>query len=143
MSEKQFQIPGPYTWENSYACGVSDIDRQHVRLLELANLLHITLENHFGDAMVEEAIQALIWYMHTHFSHEESKLEKLGSPDLAAQKKAHQNLLDELQEFAVDMALGLDADFAPRLKAWIDNRLIAHFLQCDRTAFKKVLSSKS
>ncbi|MCP5365509.1 MAG: hemerythrin domain-containing protein [Hyphomicrobiales bacterium] len=143
MSEKQFHVPGPYLWDESYACGFSEIDRQHGRLLELANLLQVTLEKHFGDSIVEEAIQALIWYLNTHFSHEESKLEELGSSDLETVKKVHQELLDELQEFAVEMALGLDADAAPKLKKWIETRLIAHFIEGDKPAFMKAKSPKS
>lgn len=54
------------------------MDKQHRRLVEIANNVVEAMRSGIGRAAVEENMQALVEYMQTHFSDEEAFMEEHG-----------------------------------------------------------------
>ncbi|GAB4300614.1 MAG: methyl-accepting chemotaxis protein [Desulfuromonadia bacterium] len=113
------------TWNNRFSVGVSEMDREHQRLVELINNLHAGMREGRGREAVGAILGELIDYTKTHFAHEEALMQKAGYEDLPKQKEAHRKLVEQVQatdeKFRRGEALGQEVmNF---LKDWLLNHI--------------------
>jgi hemerythrin len=85
-------------WSDRYRTGISLIDDQHKKLIDMTNALYMgCLEggepaNVYFRKTVHEAVD----YVRFHFTTEEKILERINYPETAAHKKEHENFIKEI-----------------------------------------------
>ena len=85
--------------------GVELLDREHRHLFELMNSIVDMINNQYIPdrySQIKELLQELEDYAEQHFSDEEAYMEKIGYPELAKQKKAHEAFVERLAEIDLD-----------------------------------------
>ena len=75
-----------FEWDDSYSVGVASLDAQHKELIRLINRLN-DFEQHGGD--LTGVLNRLDWYVHHHFSFEESLLAAVRYDGLEAHIAEH------------------------------------------------------
>ena len=77
-----------FEWDESYSVGVSKIDEEHQKLIEIINKVDIARQgNHTGKAL--EALQEMTIYALIHFGTEESYMEKFKYSEYESHKNDH------------------------------------------------------
>lgn len=79
--------------------GISQFDDEYQHLLDIVNNLHTAVTAGRGLAVLKATLQDLSDFAHMHFSNEENILAQYNYPDLEQHRKAHQELLDSLENF--------------------------------------------
>lgn len=118
-------------WKKSLATGITEIDNDHKRLIELINKFQEATEFNVEHAEVEQALDEVVLYTIHHFAREEQLLEVNNYPDIEAHKKEHQEMITKIseciEEYRINEAMGIDhiLDF---LKRW----LLKHIKHTDK-----------
>ncbi len=121
-----------FEWKSEYAVGNEIIDRQHARLLDLANIVTDACSNGRGVEVVDRAFDALYHYTRHHFGCEEELFQERPPSELSNHKKKHQALVDEVKQLHVANGMGLLVDTLESLCDWITLRLVPHMIDDDR-----------
>jgi hemerythrin len=82
-------INAPETWDPSLEVGHEDIDAQHRALFGMIVELDERLSNDESGQGVQDALQGMMAYAHTHFEMEEGLMAKAGWPGLTRHKGMH------------------------------------------------------
>jgi len=93
-----------FQWNPSLSVGLSDIDEQHKKLLNLINDLHEAMKQGKAKQALMGVATALRDYVNTHFSHEEKLMRRYDYPDLPAHLKLHETFVAKLVKLEEDMA---------------------------------------
>lgn len=124
-----------FVWKPEYETGNARIDKQHRQLIDLANLLWVSVERDRAEAVATAAIEALTAYAAYHFSDEEEFFERIGTPVLADHRKQHEALTADIKALAVEDLLGTKG-IGARLEHWVEERLIPHMMYSDQEALR-------
>lgn len=118
-------------WKTDYECGNPVIDTQHRNLFAMGNVLLTAILNGETKLDVELQFDELIEKIAQHFLVEEALIAKAQSPDAAAHKAAHAELLERAKELAERYHLDqLDGD---DLYNFIAREVLTqHILKSDR-----------
>lgn len=109
-------------WDNSYSVNIRDIDRQHMKLVQLINELHDAMGAGRANAVLTPLIRELVSYTKTHFATEEGYFERYGYADASAHKLEHAAFIKKISEFRDDFEhgrLGLSIEIMKFLKDWL------------------------
>ena len=127
-------------WQDSFNTGVTLMDQQHRRLLELINELFQCMKDG-GDRMVlGDVVDELVNYTVTHFRAEEDVMHRYNYPDLKEHKKIHKNFIEQVGGYVEKIKAGdrlPPADVYRFLKDWLVN----HIEKQDRDGYGKFISS--
>lgn len=118
-------------WEEKYSVGIADFDVQHKKLVAIINDLHEAMKVGKGSSIIGEILKEMIKYTQTHFSFEESVLEKHSYPKVFYQKKEHAYYVEKLNTFVKDYESGvsmMSIDVSQFLKDW----LMKHIMGTDK-----------
>ncbi|WP_295880264.1 bacteriohemerythrin [uncultured Thiohalocapsa sp.] len=118
-------------WSDSLSVGIEEIDTQHRTLVDLVNELNDAIEHRHGNAVVGQVLGRLEAYTRIHFAVEEGLMRVLGYPDLAAHKREHARLADQLADLRERFDGGRKAlgfELMHFLKLW----LTSHIMECDQ-----------
>lgn len=88
------------TWNHTCTIGVRAMDDQHAILMETLNDLRLALMQGGSRDQVSEGLNRLIDFTRLHFSSEERLLEQSGYPGVVEHRRAHQQLLSQIEEAA-------------------------------------------
>jgi len=117
-------------WRDELSVGIGEMDRQHMRLVELLNRLHEAMEKGKGNAVKHEAFTAVVTYAKVHFAAEERLLQERGYPDLAAHQRKHSELTSKVAELNERIGAGRMVP-SGGLDAFLKDWLVQHILQED------------
>lgn len=133
-------------WNNEKMnLGISLIDEQHKKLVELINKIVVSIENNTQVENVEKLIEELIEYTKYHFSTEEKLFieHNLEIKDIEKHKNEHKNFIDksmgiysnikEDNSFKNNQGIEVLTDLYDYLTRWLVN----HILIEDRKIFNK------
>ncbi|WP_417441276.1 bacteriohemerythrin [Idiomarina sp.] len=126
-------------WSPKLDVGIEEINRQHQRLIYIANELY-RLKLRDGDQhALQRLVDSLINYTATHFNYEELLMERNGYPDLENHKLKHRDLVQDVMRFKhrVDDHEDVIDELLEFVKAWLMN----HIMKSDM-AYKGHLNSK-
>ena len=127
-----------FQWKDEYNTGVTLMDQQHRRLVDLINQLFQCMKDG-GDRMIlADVVDELVNYTVTHFRAEEDVMRKHNYPDLEAHQQIHKNFVDKVGVYANKLKSGErlpPADIYNFLKDW----LISHIEKQDRDGYGKFL----
>jgi len=86
-------------WDEKFATGVKQIDKQHQRLMELINDLQDANEKSTPEEDIKRVLGQLVEYTKTHFAQEEALMRANGFPDFERHKLLHAKLVTKLNDF--------------------------------------------
>lgn len=92
LADKKF-----ITWDENYSVGISSIDEQHKKLINLINQLQTAIDYSTGGAYEREALDELVDYTKTHFTYEEGLMEQNEYPDFEAHKAQHVKMIEKVE----------------------------------------------
>ena len=126
-------------WCPEFDVGVAEVNRQHQRLIFIANELHrLSLRDNEEEGVIR-VISALANYTRTHFRYEELLLERHGYGDLVEHKRKHAKLIADVLHFGKRVDRG--EPVVNELLEFVKNWLINHIMKSDM-AYRDHLNSR-
>jgi len=89
-------------WTPNLSVGVNHIDDQHKTLFDKANQLFEAGKERKAKEYIKQTLEFLDEYTKQHFRDEEAYMEKIGYPEMEAQKKAHASFINELAKLKAE-----------------------------------------
>lgn len=86
-------------WEDSMSVGVSVLDVDHRKLVEILARLQDSMGETGNRELIAATIDTLLEYSIEHFRHEEDAMHRHGYPDTQQHKQEHVALMGRLREF--------------------------------------------
>ena len=93
-------------WDASLSVKVSEIDRQHQKLIEMTNELNDAIQEKKGDNLLGKIISGLIDYTETHFKTEEKYFEQFDYPDKEEHIKEHASFIEKISDIIDELDSG-------------------------------------
>ncbi len=113
------------TWSRSYSVGVSQMDNEHQRLIDIINNLYAAMRSGRSKDAIGTILDELINYTKTHFTHEEKLMQDSNYAGLDEQKRAHAALVNQVveiqQKYRTGTAMGQEV--MTFLKNWLINHI--------------------
>ncbi len=119
------------TWNEEYSVGISVLDEDHKRLLNLINQLQTAAHYHTSDEYEQEAFDALLDYTKGHFQREEELMEKHGFPGLEAHRQQHQAMIAEVNQLVAAYQRDRDATIEGTIR-YLQTWLLHHINGTDK-----------
>ena len=79
-------------WNSNYSVNVSEIDKQHKKLIGLVNVIYDAMSVGKGREVLGPVLTELVNYTVYHFTTEELLFQQYGYPDYEKHKKIHDDL---------------------------------------------------
>lgn len=122
-------------WTNKLSLGVPHIDKQHQRLVQLANNLVAAIQTGMAEDILETLFRELREYTMFHFQDEELYMNQIGFPESEAHAKTHEALKKQVKEY--QNKLMENRDVSPDsvlkfLKGWLVDHIIYKDLRIAR-----------
>ena len=113
--------------------GIPQVDREHQRLFDIVDEVEAALALPPVEATpaLTHAVRELIDYTRTHFASEERLMQTAGYPALNEHLQLHRDLLAQVQDMELRLAVGDDAA-ALDLSRFLGNWLRTHIQTADR-----------
>jgi len=118
-------------WDNKFSVGFTKIDVEHRILFSLYNQLLDDCQRGQGSSVIGDSLDRLVAYTETHFSHEEDILEERGYSQLAAHRKAHAELVNQVKDLRDRFYASRDDAVARETMTFVHNWLTKHVLGTD------------
>ena len=118
-------------WTDEMSVGVSSIDEQHKKLVNLINALNAAMEEGETDAVLNKIFEELLAYTDRHFQYEESLFAQTGYVDEPAHRAEH----DALRKKVTDMKHRVDrGDFVlgVEVMGFLRDWLTRHIMGSDK-----------
>ncbi len=113
-------------WSDSLSVGISEIDDQHMVLVDLLNELNSAISGHRGSAECRSILDRLAEYARVHFAVEESLMRILEYPDFENHKHEHEALLVQVVNLIQKLDSGkakISFELLHFLKAWLTKHI--------------------
>ena len=136
-------------WNRKYELGITIIDEQHKKLVEMTNrLFQASIRgSQMANSVFAEIIKEVTEYVKYHFAAEEAFMLKIGYPELEEHKKEHREfiryLLHAIKEFEEGHTF-VPKNFAIFLKDWTlqhiamsDRRIAVYFFKLKKQINQK------
>jgi len=121
-------------WNDGLKLGVTTIDRQHQRLIGIANRLEDAVKQGLGPDVISETMDDLIIYTASHFSMEEEYFALFDYADAEEHKLEHAALIEKVKTFAANYheSAGTNGPaFAEEMLQFLGIWLRYHMLETD------------
>lgn len=134
-----------FVWDNKYAIGIAEMDRQHKILFNIIKDLHDAMMQGKASAKSGEILKKLVEYTRSHFAAEEALMSKAAYAELSQHRLQHIGLMKQVDNYVVRHLKGelaLNVQLMNFLRDW----LITHIRESDRKYAASVtrhLSSKT
>lgn len=139
VKERARTQPRLIEWRPEFDVGVEEVNRQHQRLISIANELHRLSLRDDDEYGIKRVIGALANYTRTHFRYEELLLERHGYGDLVEHKRKHAKLIADVLNFGKRVERG--EPVVDELLEFVKNWLVNHILKSDM-AYRDHLNSR-
>ena len=112
-------------WSSSYSVKVSQMDKEHQRLIDIINDLYAAMRSGRSKEAIGSILDELVAYTKTHFAHEEQLMQQSDYSGYAEQKRAHEALVAQLNEILDKYRNGtaLGQEIMNFLKNWLINHI--------------------
>ena len=112
-------------WSRSYSVGVSQMDSEHQRLIDIINNLYTAMRSGRSKDAIGTILDELVDYTKTHFAHEERLMQESGFTGIDEQKRAHEALISQVLEIQGKYRSGtaLGQEVMNFLKEWLKNHI--------------------
>jgi hemerythrin len=127
-------------WNDIYSVNIQRFDTQHKTLFKLINKLNDGMVGGMGFRSMNAALNDLVEFLRTHFTDEESAMQKFGYPGYELHAAQHQqftrNVLDFKQKFGTGKVT-VSHELLTFFQTWLQQ----HILRSDR-AYGSFLAGK-
>jgi hemerythrin len=123
--------PDLLEWSDRFNTGITGVDAQHRKLVELLNRLHRAIQNRQSKEVSRQILDELTDYTRTHFRLEEGLMQASRYADFAAHKKMHEDLIAQVVALQAKLDSGTSAigfELLHFLKTW----LVRHISETDK-----------
>lgn len=113
-------------WQDSYSVGINSIDQQHKKLINLINQLQTAVDYSTGEEFEREALNELVEYTKTHFTHEEGLMQQYGYPAFEPHKAEHTQMIKQVENVIAEYEKDPDRSMTHALnflKDWLINHI--------------------
>jgi hemerythrin len=120
-----------FVWKDGFRLGLPGIDAEHQQFFEIMNRCAAAAREGASATTVEALLQELVTYADHHFAHEEAELDRVGYPELEAQRAEHLRFRHELDRIralpqpGILAALALARDWLLQHVTGTDRRYVA------------------
>ena len=114
------------TWDSSFETGISEVDAQHLRLVEIINSL-VDAIGYADKNTLKGIVEQLKEYAQYHFRTEEKIMAESNYAGLAEHRDEHAMFVDQILLFDLDVILaseGLAWDMLHFLRGWLTNHIL-------------------
>ena len=119
------------SWEDEFSVGVKAIDHQHTRMVNLINEIDEVVQEGGAYELFSPILNDLFNNTKHHFAYEEELLLRSHCPNLERHKRAHVQLLQELQGWRKKVAKAKQEDM-PEHMVFLRIWLPGHILNVDK-----------
>lgn len=119
-------------WDEHMAVGITEIDEQHKRLLDLINELHDVCTSECGGNTVARAADAFTQYTRRHFAIEEQYMDSYGYPEKELHLEQHMECSLKALDFFGDHLEGINPNLGKDMLEYFKKWLLNHILKTDR-----------
>lgn len=119
------------SWKPENNIGIDEADRQHKKMLDMMNEVHILSAQNYSVDSISQALDVLISYTEVHFNWEEKFFDSYQYPQSIEHKKHHSQLIEELRNHQKNIALG-DPEKINKELSYLNDWLINHINNGDR-----------
>ncbi len=115
------------SWKDEYSVGISEIDRQHHKIIDLINQLNDAMTEGKGKESLGKILADLVGYTHNHFKAEEKLFDQYGYPDAEEHKIKHQKMTEkvlDLQEQFKQRKITITFEVMDFLQKWLDKHIL-------------------
>jgi hemerythrin-like metal-binding protein len=119
------------SWDKKYMIGITSIDLQHKKLVEIINELYMGFGAADNSRILKRVIKQLIEYTEYHFGEEEKFFAQTEYPDMKEHLSQHRKFVKKMKQFAKEVEKGdisASFDIIDYLKKW----LLDHISKTDR-----------
>ncbi len=142
-SNEKGHAPNFIVWKDSrFSIGVDEIDRQHMRLIQIYNSLYDSHKNGDTFQAMREAIISIVDYARTHFQSEEQLMDEAGYPGLDDHRRLHKAFIKDISDILKRLKQGREVSIFKLLaflREWVtthiheEDKKIGSFLQSRKT----------
>ena len=126
-------------WSDDYSVGITSIDDQHKKLINLINQLQTAIDYSTGGAYEREALDELVDYTKTHFSYEEGLMEQNEYPDFVAHKAQHVKMIKVVENVLAEYEKDPDTAMSNAV-SYLKDWLIKHINGTDKEYSRYLIS---
>ncbi|HAN79610.1 MAG TPA: bacteriohemerythrin [Bacteroidales bacterium] len=130
-----------FDWNDSMKLGISAIDDQHKKMVDMIDEFYTALKNGAGNESIQKLIKGMNDYTVFHFSYEEKLLKEKGYPVFDSHKEDHDRFIAKVKDFESRFNTGkllLTIEVTSFLKDWWSN----HIQKSDRAYVEHLANSK-
>jgi hemerythrin-like metal-binding protein len=126
-------------WEPGFNLGITKIDEQHKKIVELINLLSAGILNNDAQLKISSLLDEMAAYADYHFKTEEKYFKTFNFPLLEEHIKEHNAFIEKVKEFKSKYEAGQSVTY--RLMNYLRKWLTDHILDSDRE-YVDIIKSK-
>jgi hemerythrin len=118
-------------WGPKYSVGISSIDTQHKKLVDIINDLNDAMRNGKSKEVLNTTLTSLIDYTKVHFKFEEDLFNKYGYAEKLSHKMLHDKLTRQVLDFYDNYQKG-KATVSIELMNFLSDWLLKHIVAEDK-----------
>lgn len=118
-------------WDAKYSVGITRLDDQHRRLLQMLNNLQQAMLGGKSREVISRIVEELVQYTKTHFTSEEAYFQMYGYPEAEAHKREHQEFIQKVHHFQSELAKG-KASLSIEVLQFLSDWTKTHILGSDK-----------
>ncbi len=118
-------------WEDKYSFGISIIDKEHKKFIDVINKAIIAREHYDNPEEVKEVLRGMTTYVLTHFKTEETYMIKFNYPEYQNHKEEHLDFSEKTIAYCKRIADG-DSHFTNEVLEYLKQWLVNHIQITDR-----------
>ncbi|MBN1409286.1 MAG: hemerythrin family protein [Spirochaetales bacterium] len=114
-------------WNDALSIQISEIDNQHMKLVQIINNLHAAMLEGKGKLVIEKILNEMVDYTVYHFSTEEKLMGPHRYPLEEEHRKQHAGFVEKAKDFQEKMSQGklfLSIEIMNFLKNWLSNHIM-------------------
>jgi hemerythrin-like metal-binding protein len=131
LTRKERDKTAAFIWDDKFSVGISEIDRQHKALMDMANELKYELDGKRSIKTARQILKGLIDYTATHFSYEEQLMDQTDYAEVEQHMALHKRLVEDVLRYNERIVQG-DESVLGELMAFIQKWLIEHIQKTDK-----------
>ncbi len=120
----------PIVWTEQFSVGISEMDKQHKKLVAMINTLIDNPRATTNSMTVSDLLTKMIKYAQEHFQDEEALMSEYGYPFKDQQSEQHRSFVKKTVDFCTAVEVGVDTVPQAMLE-YLKNWLVHHILEQD------------
>ncbi|WP_159820932.1 bacteriohemerythrin [Colwellia sp. 20A7] len=127
-------------WEPKSIIGIDEADRQHEKMIDMINDVHIMSNQKRSSAAITNAISALLEYAKVHFSWEEDLFDSYNYAKALAHKESHQKLINKMIQHIDKINIATPSEISAQMKEF--NMWLKSHIEHDDTDYAKFIKNQ-